>query len=125
MVIDISNIKSLGALLTKGLSLKYAPGIIQNALKAYFKNQNMDVPKTTAWVQENKSLWDNIGPERQRQIKLVAKRLGSIDFLTADWAIEGLKEDFPAVASLFLGWTKARNWLERQLGTIREQSLPK
>ena len=122
MAVDIENIKNIGKLLTKGLTSKIAPSILQGALVELFKSLKLDVKGTTAWVEENKSLWDAMGSEHQNQIKLMAQKVGNINWLNADWAINALKDDFPAVASLFLGWRKAYNWLGRQLEIIKQQA---
>jgi hypothetical protein len=49
------------------------------------------------------------------------QRVGSIGWLDADWAIDAIKGDFPTIASLFLGWRKANNWLKRQCEIIRNE----
>ena len=118
MAVDI---KKVGNLLSKGLISQVAPDVAKGAIVEIFRGWKLDVKKTTAWVQENRSLWDSMGAEHQNQLKLLVQKVGSIDWLGAEWAIKALKGDFPAVASLFLGWPKAHHWLERQLEIIKKQ----
>ena len=115
---DFNNIKNI---LTTGITAAVAPGILKGTLVNFFKSKKLDVGVITVWVEERRSLWDNIGVEHQNQMKRGAAKLGNLDFLTVDWAVDGLKKDFPAVASLFLGWPKARNWLRRELENIKKQ----
>ena len=114
--------KKVGNLLTKGLTSQFAPGILRGALVSLFRGLKLDVEKTTTWVVENRSLWGSMGEEHQGQVKLMAQKVGSLDWLDAEWAIKALKDDFPAVASLFLGWPKAKNWLSRQLEDIKKKA---
>lgn len=118
------DIKKIGNLLGKGLISQFAPNILRGMIIELFKAERLDVGKTTDWVLENKSLWDSIGQERRDQFKRLSQKIGDISWLNADWAIKALKDDFPAVASLFLGWKKGRNWLERQVETIKKEMKP-
>lgn len=119
MAIDI---KGVGRLLGRGVATPFAPAIMGGTLVSLFKRWKLDVEKTTVWVLENKSLWDHMGEERQQQMKKLVQKVGSLDWMNAEWAIKSLKAEFPAVASLFLGWPKAYNWLERQLEMIKKQA---
>lgn len=120
MALDIANIKKV---LIKGLTAAAAPEILKGTLINFFKSKNLGVDEILVWVEEKRSLWDNIGPEHQEQMKRGALKIGNLDFLTVEWAIEGLRKEFPAVASLFLGWPKATNWLRRELENIKKQVL--
>lgn len=111
------DIKKLGNLLGKGLLPELAPEIIKGFLIEFFKSKGLDFKEVTRWVENDISLWDSIDPKYQHQIK----RVGRLDWLTTQWTINALKDDFPAVASLFLGWKKAHNWLGRQLEEIKQQ----
>ena len=115
------DIKKLSNLLGKGLISQFAPSMLQGVIVALFRKEELDVSKTSSWVQNNTTLWDKIGQDRQEQLKRSLQKLSNIDFITTDWAIKALKDDFPAVASLFLGWQKAHNWLGRQLEIIKNQ----
>ena len=44
-----------------------------------------------------------------------------VDWLTVDWFIDAIREEHKALASLFLGWKKGRNWLARQIKAIKTE----
>jgi len=115
------NIKKAGGFLSKGLVATFAPRVLKGTLVEFFKEKNVDVDHIVEWVLENKSLWDSLGDERQRQLKHLAVKIRDVSWLTDDWVIDSLRSDFPAIASLFLGWKKSRNWLKRQIIIIQKE----
>ena len=115
------NLKQYGNLLLKGGLIEVAPGIAGGMLVELLKEKEVDIKKASNWVQNNTSLWDTLKPDHQAMLKDLANRAGNIDWLDADWVISSLKGDLPAVASLFLGWKKANNWLKRQVEIIRKE----
>ena len=115
------NIKKAGGVLSKGFVATFAPRVLKGTLVEFFKQKNVDVDKITEWVLADKSLWDNLGTERQRQFKHLAGKIRDVSWLTDDWVIDSLRADFPAIASLFLGWKKSRNWLKRQIIIIQKE----
>lgn len=116
----LEELMKLGNLFGKGIISQFAPDILRGAIVELFRAEKLDVRKTTAWVEDNRNLWDGLGEERQEQFERLARKIGSIDWLNADWAINALREEHPAVASLFLGWKKSHNWLERQMEMIKK-----
>lgn len=122
MSIKIPNIvKKYGGFLGKGLIGEFAPEVIRGALVEMFRIRNLDVEKAIYWVETNSSLWDSLEPQYRERFSHLAHKVGKLDWLTADWVIESIKMDFPAVASLFLGWEEGRNWLEKQINQIRNE----
>lgn len=115
------DIRKLGPLLGKGLVAEFAPDILRGALIELFRSKKVSVAKATEWVEQNISLWESLNPEHHGQLKRLTQKLGNLDFLTTEWAIDSLRSDFPSLASLFLGWRKAHNWLERQLDEIKRR----
>ncbi len=115
------DIKKYGVVFGKGLVATLAPGILKGVLVELFKKSGVNVAKATEWVLANYSLWDSLEAESKMQFKQLAIKLGDVSFMTTNWAIDALKDDFPAVASLFLGWTKGRNWLARQVETFKKE----
>jgi len=110
-----------GQFLGKGVVATFAPNILKGALVELFRVRKVDVNKATEWVLANNSLWDSLEPERKRQFKQLATKLGDVSWMSVDWAIGALKDDFPALASLFLGWKKGNNWLARQIEIIKKE----
>ena len=117
----MSNILKYGKVLGKGVTATFAPSILKGALVELFRIRRVNVKKATEWVIANSSLWDSLEPERKRQFKQLAGKLGDVSWITAEWAIDSLREEYPAVASLFLGWEKGANWLARQIAAIKKE----
>ena len=109
-----------GKIFSKGLVAQFAPGIAKGAVIELLFIVKMDVKTVSDWVQTNASLWEQVAPKHQRALKSLAKQIGGVEWLTGDYVIEAIKKDHPALASLFIGWVKARNWLERQAKEIKK-----
>ena len=115
------NIKKVRSFVETSLAAELAPSILKGYLIDFFESKKIGVAEATEWIEGNKSLWGSLKPEQQAQMKRMAQKAGNLDFVNANWAVEAFRKDLPLLASLFLGWTKARHWLERQLQIIKEQ----
>jgi len=115
------DILKYGGIFGRGVTATFAPSIFKGAVLELFREQKIDREKVTEWVLANNSLWDSIELERKRQFKHLAGKVGDVSWMSVDWVISALKDDFPAVASLFLGWTKGKNWLARQIEEIKTE----
>ncbi len=104
---------------TKGFISQMAPPVLKGALVERLLPVTME--EAVQWVNNNTSLWEYLGPESQEGLKMLTQKAGSLDWLTADWVIGALREDCPLLASLFLGWRKAHNWLVRQVEIIQRE----
>jgi len=100
-----------------------APQVAGGYINQLFHQWNVDVHKITEDIQSNRSLWEDIKPEQKEQLSSLAARIGNLDFITSELVIESIKTDFPAVASLFLGWPEAQEWLARQLDELKKQAF--
>lgn len=116
-----ADIKEWSGLLFRGLVIEFAPKVAEGMIVQIFRDKKVSGEGAIDWVQSNTNLWKALDPKEQALFKNLAERVGSIDWLDADWIIESIKGDFPAVASLFLGWKKANNWLKRQCEIIRNE----
>lgn len=115
-------LKEYGGMFGRGLILQMVPEIGKGVLAGIFKAEGVNLQKATKWVQDNVNLWwDVFKPEYRDGLKELAQRGGGVDWLTADWVVEAIKHDFPLVASLFLGWKKAGNWLTRQVEIVKKE----
>jgi len=121
MAIELPDLKKYAGLFSKGLIIEMAPEIAKGMIVEMFKARKTSVKSASNWVQSNTSLWMTLDSDEQAMLKNLAERVGNINWLDADWVIEAIKNDFPAVASLFLGWKKANNWLKRQVEIIRKE----
>lgn len=120
--IDMPDILSkYGGVFGKGLLIMAAPSIAKGMLVEMFKREKVTVTSTTALVNDNIKLWDTFAPNLQESLKVLASKIGNTEWITPAWIIDSIKNDFPSVASLFLGWKKAGNWLTRQVQIIKEE----
>ena len=115
----LSNLSGLLPHLPKALISQAIPGILKGALINVFDQKNVDIIVLRKWVEDDVSLWGMISPQYQNYIRNFAPKLGNVDWFTPDWLIDAVREKYPAVASLFMGWDKASNWLKRQAAEIK------
>lgn len=105
--------------------LQMAPEIAGGLINDLFHQWNMDVAKVTEDVRENKSFWFKMDPEQHEQLRVLAEKLGDVDFLTPDVVINGIKKDFPGVASLILNWPEAEEWMLLQIADVKARVRPR
>lgn len=110
-----------GNILLRGLAVEFAPQIASGVLVELLTKGKVDVDTVVEWVQKDRSLWDELGIENQTKLKKALSRVGKLNWMTADWAVNAVRSDFPAICSLFLGWKKGENWLNRQIEIIKEE----
>jgi len=120
-----SSIKEVANTFARGLMLQMAPEIAGGLINELFHQWNVDIAKVTEDVRENKSFWFMMEPEQHEQLRVLAEKLGEVDFLTADVVINGIKKDFPGVASLFLNWPEAGEWLFLQIEDVKARARPR
>ena len=117
----LNKIKQMAAPFGRGLMAQVAPGLASGVINEFFHQWNVDVDKITEDVQRDRPLWGEMGPDERRQLAYFAKRTNSLDFITPEWFIDSIKKDFPAVASLFLNWLEAGEWLGRQIDELKRE----
>lgn len=121
METKLPEIKRYAGVLGKGFLIELAPQIAAGILVEMFKAKHVSVKSASDWVQNNTSLWKTLEPDEQGMLKNLVERVGNVEWLDTDWIISAIKGDFPAVASLFLGWKKANTWLKRQVEIIKKE----
>lgn len=107
--------------ITQGLIDFFAPGVAQGALVEILKHSKVTVEVINEWVQGNRSLWKQIRPEDRANLKEMAGRVSNVSWISSEWAINAVRQEMPAIASLFLGWPKARRWLDRQIEELKRE----
>jgi hypothetical protein len=117
----VDTLKRYSTIFGKGLIQQMVPGMAAGLIADLFEQWNVDVAKVTSDIQNNRSLWARLEDEQKQQLAFAAQRVGSLDFITPEFFINAIKKDFPAVASLFLNWDRAGNWLERQIQEIKTE----
>jgi len=116
------NLKKYGDVLTRGIIGEMAPEMAKGVLVEMLKREKIGTQRAIDWVENNATLWDMLGSDYQNSLRGVLGKIGSIDWLTSEWVISAIRRDFPAVASLFIGWKKAGNWLEHQVEKIKKEA---
>ena len=124
----LDNIKSVGSLAMKGLLSANAPAIVKGVLieilhtEVLYKGRRrkVSVKLLVDLVNENASLWALFPQETYGKAINVLKQISDLNWFTAEWMVEAIKEDHPALASLFLSWRKAHNWLGRQIEATKK-----
>lgn len=114
----LERLRGFGELAVRGFVANNAPAMFKGVMIEFLRNTTVD--EIIDRVNKNKSLWSLVPQEEHDKIRHLAQQIQNTDWLTAEWAIDAIRRDHPAIASLFLGWTKSRNWLERQCNEIRE-----
>jgi hypothetical protein len=115
----LDKIKRYGSFLGIGLVKEMAPGIAGGFINELFHKWHVDVAMITQLVQNNQSLWDRLTPDTRNQLSDLTKRVGNLDFITPNFLITSIKKDFPSVASLFVSWPEAADWLTRQISELK------
>ena len=116
---DYAKFGEYAKILGRGLMSQMAPTVLKGALVEFLRT--VTIKEASQWVIDDTSLWDRLGPERQEGLKIMAQEAGGLDWMSAEWVIDAIREDCPALASLFLGWRKSRNWLVRQVVVIQTE----
>ena len=96
---------------------EYVPGIVKGYLVEVLSK--VSVAEAVDWVGTDRSLYDQI-PENYK-LRLKTMKLGKMNWLTADWGIEALKDKRPALASLFASWLEGHYWLECQCKKLKDE----
>lgn len=115
------DLKNLGDIVSKGLISEFAPTMTKGILVAVLKQEGVTVKRVSDAVQARVSLWGSLGEKYQMILMELRSKVASIEWLSAEWVVEALRDDLPAIASLFLGWKKAHNWLEREVKKVRDK----
>jgi hypothetical protein len=117
---DLDSIKQCLAPFGRGLMQELVPGIAAGTITEMFSNWGVTVAMITEYVQSNQSLWGEMEQEKRKQLGILARKVGSLDFITPEFLINSIRKDFPGVASLFLNSPSAGEWLERQIDELKE-----
>jgi len=117
----MDKLKQYAGIFGTGLLHQIAPEIVGGIINEFFHQWRVDVDKVIDNVQRNRCIWDELKPEHRRQLNSLAKKVGDLNFITSTMFINSIKKDFPAVASLFLGWPEAMEWLKRQIEELKAQ----
>jgi len=118
----MERLKHYTSVFGSGLLKQMAPEIAGGMLNELFHKWDVDVDKIVTDVQRDRSIWDDLQPDQRKHLMNLANRIGNLDFITPNMVIESIKKDFPAVASLFLSWDEAQEWLCRQIDHLKQEA---
>lgn len=114
----LDRVKEGAGVFGKGLLLQVAPNIAAGIINELFNRWKIDVAKVTEKINNNASLWSELAPEHKQELIDLSEKI-SLDFITPEFFINSIKRNFPGVASLFLNWPEAADWLTRQIAELK------
>ncbi|HEC62174.1 MAG TPA: hypothetical protein ENI27_07975 [bacterium] len=120
MVMDF--VKELAGSSMRGLIANNIPSVAKGMINEIFARYHI-TPETVIPMVENKeSLWKKINPQDYFKIQKALDQVENLDWFTADWLLNAIKEKHPALVSLFVTWKKGQNWLIKQIEEIKTQT---
>ena len=119
MAQSFGKLRQLADMIGKGLIQQAVPGIAQGMINKFFHEWKIDAARITQDVESGRSLWADLKPEQRKQLKVASQRIGSLDFITPALVVDAIKEDFSGIASMFLNWPEAGEWLARQVDELK------
>ena len=73
-----------------------------------------------AWVEADRNLWKELPENYKKTFGDYGPKLGDMEWFTYEWVVDCGRETAPALASLFMGWPKGKEWLTRQIEDIKK-----
>jgi len=119
MDLNLDVLKQYASMFGTGLMKQMTPGVASGFINKMVSQWHLSVAIVTKYVETNRSLWYGLTPYQRRQIGDLAKRVGNLDFITPEFFINSIKKDSPNIASLFLHWPEAAEWLASQIGDLK------
>jgi hypothetical protein len=114
----LDRLKEYAGLFRTGMLKQMTPAITGGFINGFFHEWKVDREKITDYVENDRSLWDNLTPDQQQEINTLTQNI-DLNFVTPVFLINSIRKDFPAVASLFLSWPEAAEWLDRQIQELK------
>ena len=108
-------------LVTRGVIAEIGPTLLKGALLELFRSGKIDTNLLIDYVSRDVNLWEMLDLKYRQYIRNAGGRLGNLNWLTSQFLIDAVREEFPAVASLFLGWEQAGSWLDSQIEDVKYQ----
>jgi hypothetical protein len=115
----LGSLKQYGSFLGSGLIKETVPVFAGGFINELFHQWHVDLSMVTELVQNDQSLWDRLDDATRGQLSHMAQKLGGMDFITPEFLITSIRRDFSGVASLFLNWPEAMEWLDRQINELK------
>lgn len=106
-----------------GAIIHMFPGVLKGLMREFVIH--IDFNDAVKWVEEKRNLWEELPDNYRMALKEYAPQLGDLSWLNAEWLVESCRERNSALASLFISWPEAQEWLEKEIENIKEQSCQK
>jgi len=120
-MLNLAKIKEMAGIFGKGMLLHMAPSLTGGVINDYFHEWKVDEVGIAAAVKNNRCLWEKLTDDQWEHLSQAAETIGGLDFLTPELVIDSIKKDFPGVASQFVNWPAAGEWLGHQLDLMRQE----
>lgn len=118
-MLNLGRLKQYADVFSKGLVQEMAPEIAAGILVELIRRWRIDTPTIVKYVEANHSIWDKLSDHDHERLRKAMRRVGTTKWVTPEWFINAIKKDYPAIASLILGWPEAQDWLEEQIERLK------
>lgn len=117
-----ANIKRYAEMAGSGLIKEFLPSIAKGLILEMFAARRITVKEVFTLVQQDKDLWGFVGAADRTSVRTYAGKFGRMNWMTADWLIDALRDEQPAIASIFLSDDQAKAWLEKQVANLKREA---
>ena len=118
---ELEKVKGIARSTFQGVIANQVPTIFKGMLNEFLRRDDITFEGIVKMVEKNESLLPHLTPEMTHGMGRAAELVPDVEWLTSDWLIDAIREEHKALASLFLGWKKGRNWLARQIEAIKAE----
>jgi len=115
------NPQKLLRIIGTGLLAVGGPQMVEGMFQEWVKK--VKISDVEEWVVKDKRIWEQISPAWQEQLLHYGPKMGDLSFLTVEWAVKSATKTNPGLASLFLNWPEALNWLDKNLKDLKKETL--
>jgi hypothetical protein len=112
------NPNKLAKVMGSGILTVFGPQIFEGMFAEWIKT--VKVPIVILWVEEKRTLWQQIPPEWQARAKHYCSRM-DLSFCTVEWACKIAMVNNPGLASLFINWPEALEWFGTNLEDLKDE----
>ena len=104
----------------RGLISNSAPLLTKGMINELIVLRSITPETIIPMVEKRQSLWGMVKPENYPKIKATLAQVDDdFEWFNGEWLLQAIVEKHPAIVSLFIGWKKGQNWLQRQIEEIK------
>ena len=112
-MVDLMKILSTGAMIVG------AKPVLEGMFEQFLTT--ITIAQAEEWVIQKKKLWDNLPPGWQVQLINYGHKMGDVKFVTAEWAVGCAQRSNKKLASLFMNWPEAMEWLKENADDLQQK----